>query len=202
MLSAAIRAKFGDDYIADEHTFVMGIDPRFTAHIAERFRGRTALETCSGAGFTTIALARAAAHVITVEIEAVHQAQAQHNIARAGLLDRVTFVLGDVLDERIWDGLPPVDAAFLDPDWAITGPRHVHRFLGSTTRPPADALLERVLRATPNAALVLPPQLDPREFAALPPHERQKLYLGGSHELYCLYFGALARSAGETELRV
>ncbi len=32
--------------------------------------------------------------------------------------------------------------------------------------------------------------------------ERQKLYLDGSHELYCLYFGELAVSFGETELRV
>lgn len=202
MDSDAIRAKFGDDYVANERTFLMGIDRRLTVRMAERFRNRRVLETCTGAGFTTIALARVAAHVITVEIDPVHLAQARQNLEKAGLLHRVAFVLADILDERIWNGLPPVDAAFLDPDWAVTGPDHVHRFVRSSTRPPADALLDRILRATRNVAIVLPPRLDIHEFDALPVHERQKLCLGESHELYCLYFGDLAVSLGETELRV
>ena len=65
----AIREKFGDDYIADERTFIMGIDQRFTRHFAERFIDLNILETCTGAGFTTISLARTAKHVITVEID-------------------------------------------------------------------------------------------------------------------------------------
>ena len=197
-----IRAKFGDAYVATERTFIMGISPRFTTLIAERFRGRHVLETCTGAGFTTIALARVAAHVTTVEIDPTYQTHACKNVGIANLLDRVTFLLGDALDDRTWSQLPPIDAAFLDPDWAITGPGHVHHFLNSTTRPPADALLERTLRATPNVALILPPQLDLTELAALPPHELQRLYLGESHELYCLYFGDLATSFSETDLRV
>ena len=202
MDSGAIRAKFGQDYIANERTFVMGIDQRFTAEIAERFRNRWVVETCTGGGFTTIALARVAAHVITVEIDPAHQAQARQNLATAGLLDRVTFVLADIMDEKTWDGLPRVDAAFLDPDWAVTGPDHVHRFVRSSTRPPADALLETTFRATRNLALVLPPSLDINELVTLPGHERQMLYMDQSHELYCLYFGDLAVSLCETELHV
>jgi hypothetical protein len=196
-----IRAKFGDAYIVNEQTFTMGIDHRFTKHMAERFDGRRVLETCTGAGFTTIALARAALQVVTIEIDPVHQAQARHNVEKAGLQDRVTYVTGDVLDKRILDGCPPIDAAFLDPDWAVSGPGHVYRFRQSNTRPPADALLETVLGLTPNVAIVLPPLVDTRELDGLPAHERQKLYMGESHELYCLYFGSLSRSHGATELR-
>ena len=64
-----IREKFGDDYMADERTFIMGIDQRFTKHFAERFIGFYVLETCTGAGFTTLSLARTAKHVFTVEID-------------------------------------------------------------------------------------------------------------------------------------
>jgi SAM-dependent methyltransferase len=202
MDSGAILAKFGQHYVANERTFMMGIDQRFTARIAERFRNRRVLETCTGGGFTTIALARVAAHVISVEIDPGHQAQARQNLATAGLLDRVTLVHADIMDEQTWDGLPRFDAAFLDPDWAVTGPGHVHRFVRSSTKPPADTLLERTFRATPNAALILPPSLDIHEFDALPGHERQKLYMDQSHELWCLYFSDLAASWGETELRV
>ncbi len=202
MESGVIRAKFGRDYMATERTFVMGIDQRFAAAIAERFCNRRVLETCTGGGFTTIALARVAAHVTTVEIDPAHQAQARHNVGMAGLLDRVTFVLADIMNQRTWDGLSPVDAAFLDPDWAVMAPDHVHHFVQSGTRPPADALFEKTFRVTRNLALILPPKLDIHELRTLPSHERQKLYMGRSQELYCLYFGELASSFGETELRV
>jgi hypothetical protein len=198
----AIRAKFGMNYVASERTFAMGIDRRFTAKIAERFRNRRTLETCAGGGFTTIELARVAARVFTVEIDSAIQAQARQNLATAGLLDRVTFVLADILLQGTWKALGRIEAAFLDPDWAITGPDHVHRFRQSSTKPPADVLLDRVFRATRNVALVLPPALDIRELDGLPSNERQQLYMDGKHELYCLYFGDLATCHGETELRV
>jgi hypothetical protein len=107
-----------------------------------------------------------------------------------------------VLAEGVLDGCLPFDAAFLDPDWAQTGPGHVYRFRPSNMRPPADRLLDCVLGRTPHAALVLPPQLDLRELEGSPAHERESLFLAGSHELYCLYFGALARAQGATELHI
>jgi hypothetical protein len=53
----AIKEKFGDDYMADERTFIMGIDQRFTKYFAMRFIGLNVLETSTGAGFTTLSLA-------------------------------------------------------------------------------------------------------------------------------------------------
>jgi len=197
----AISAKFGDDYVATERTYTLGIDQRFTKHMAERFIGRRVLETCTGAGFTTIALARVATHVVTVEIDPAHQSQARRNLERAGLLNQVTFLAGDALAICNRQISPPIDAAFLDPDWAVSGQDHKYRFRQSNMRPPADQLLEAVFGLTDNVALVLPPQVDFAELQGLPEHERQRLYFGETHELYCLYFGALARTTGVTELR-
>ncbi len=198
----AIREKFGDDYMADERTFIMGIDQRFTAHFAERFKGLNVLETCTGAGFTTISLARTSKHVFTVEIDQSHQKQAISNIKKAGLLTQVSFIHGSILDGRLLDNLRSVDAAFIDPDWAVTGTDHVYRFKHSNTQPPADTSLNKIFEITENVAIVLPPFLNIQELDNLPEHEREKLYLGENHELFCLYFGKLARSFGETEFRV
>ncbi|MBD3375955.1 hypothetical protein GF406_13045 [candidate division KSB1 bacterium] len=200
--SRQIRAKFGDDYMADECTFVMGIDQRFTRHFAERFVGYNVLETCTGAGFTTLSLARTARHVFTVEIDETHQQQAIKNIEKAGLLTAVTFISGSILDPEIVKSLPAIDAVFIDPDWAVTGPDHVYRFQQSNTRPPADLVLENMLNITENVAIVLPPLIKTDEFKSLPEHECEKLILGKSHELYCLYCGDLKRVVGESEFYI
>jgi tRNA1(Val) A37 N6-methylase TrmN6 len=97
----AIREKFGDDYMADERTFIMGIDQRFTKHFAERFTGRNVLETCTGAGFTTLSLAKTAKHVFTVEIDEAIQKKAISNIEKSGLSSKVTFIFGSILEQEI-----------------------------------------------------------------------------------------------------
>lgn len=197
-----IREKFGDDYLADEYSFIMGIDQRFTMHFAQRFTGLNVLETCTGAGFTTISLARAARHVYTVETDTCRQDKAVSNIGRAGLSSKVSFVQGSILDPDVVKKIPPVDAVFIDPDWAVTGPDHVYRFNRSNTRPPADTVLSNMLEITGHVAIVLPPFVNTREFDTLPAHERESLFMGDSHELFCLYFGKLRQQTGPTEFRV
>jgi RNA cap guanine-N2 methyltransferase len=202
MNPSEIRKKFGDDYLVDEYTFIMGIDQRFTEHFAERFNGLKVLETCTGAGFTTISLARAAKHVFTVEVDQSRQEKAIRNIQKAGLSSKVSFIYGSILDPDLLNGLSSVDAVFIDPDWAVTGPDHIYRFLQSNTQPPADTVLRDMLEITENVAIVLPPLIDIQEFDNLPRHEREKLYLGESHELFCLYFGKLKKLVGVTEFHV
>lgn len=198
----AIREKFGDDYLADERTFIMGIDQRITRHFAERFAGLNVLETCTGAGFSTIALARTAQHVITVEIDESIRKKAISNVKKAGLSAKVTFLLGSILEAKTLKKIPKVDAAFIDPDWAVTGPDHIYRFQQSNTQPPADLVLRNMLNMTDNVAIVLPPFIPVEEFEGLPEHELEKIYLGDRHELFCLYFGDLIRFLGVTEFCV
>jgi SAM-dependent methyltransferase len=196
----AIRAKFGDDYWSTERTHRLGIDVRITRMVAQRFAGRSVFESCTGAGFTTISLARTARHVVSAEIEPEHQALARKNLERAGVLDRVTLIVGDCLSDAVACRVGQIDCAFLDPDWAVSGPDHVFRFRGSNMRPPADMLLHRVLNWTPDIAMILPPTIDLRELRDLPDHELQYIYLDHIHALHCLYFGALATAFGRSEM--
>ena len=123
-------------------------------------------------------------------------------MAKAGLSNKVTFILGSILDPNIINQLSDIDAVFIDPDWAVSGPYHKYRFIHSNTIPPADILLNEMFKISGNVALVLPPLIDIAEFNILPMHERERLFLGDSHELFCLYFGNLMRKDSETEFRV
>lgn len=198
----AIKEKFGDDYMADKRTFITGIDQRFTKYFAMRFIGLNVLETCTGAGLTTLSLARTAKNVFTVEIDEANQKNAISNIEKAGLSSNLTFIHGSILDPDILKDLPTVDAVLIDPDWAVTEPDYEYRFQRSNTQPPADVVLRNMLKITDNVAINLPPFIQAQEFDDLPKHECEKLYLEENHELFCLYFGCLIRSLDETEFHI
>ena len=193
--------KFGGYYIADEMTYLMGIDILFTDYLARRMRNRIVLETCTGGGFSTISLAKYANHVVTVEINKQRIKIAQKNAEIAGIDKNITYIYGDILSDEVNNSLPKIDAAFIDPDWSVTGINHEYRFINSNTCPPSDKLLDAIFLRTTDVILIQPPFINPQEFRNLPPHELQRLYLNQEQELYALYFGDLANIIGETEYR-
>ncbi len=202
MESELIYKKFGDNYLADENTFIMGIDRRITSKIAERFKDRIILETCTGGGFTTISLARIAKKVVTIDISETNQSQARQNIKKAGLENKVKFVIGSSLDDKILDQTSNINAAFLDPDWNLLDGEYQYRFRNSNTKPQSDILLNKIIKITKNVAIILAPFVNEDELVELPVHEKQKIYLDGELALYCLYFGELIHNVGETRLDV
>jgi len=197
-----IYKKFGGHYQADDMTYLMGIDIRFTDHLASRMKDRVVLETCTGGGFSTMSLAKYAKHVYTIEIDRLRMNDAKRNAEIAGVEKKITYINGDILSAEGDRLLPEINAAFLDPDWAVSGIEHNYRFIHSNTRPPSDVLLKAILLKTHNITLVQPPLIHPDEFKSLPPHELESLYLDGRHELYCLHFGDLLNIHGSSEFRV
>lgn len=198
--SKKIFEKFGNYYSADANTFKMGIDLRITSKIGERFYNKNVLETCTGAGFTTIPLSKTAKKVISIDINAENQNQARHNLKIAGNENLVEFILGSCLDESILKQAQNINAAFLDPDWAIMGEDHIYKFKNSNTRPKTDLLFHTIYKITKNIALILPPFVNEDELIDLPKNEKQKIHLDGSPALICLYFGDLILTDGETNL--
>ena len=200
MKSEKIYQKFGDNYLADENTYIMGIDFRITSKIAERFKNRIVLETCTGAGFTTVALAKVSRKVISIDISKKHQDQAKHNIKIAGVEHKVDLILGSSLDNEILEKVMNINAAFLDPDWNLVDGESSYKFRDSNTKPESDILLNKINKITKNIAMILAPFVNEDELYELPVHEKQRIYLDGEFVLICLYFGELIQNVGETKL--
>lgn len=138
----------------------------------------TVADLGAGIGLDTLALAHAGHPVVAVERDPARAAFLRHNVAAAGLADRVTVVEGDALAAP-----PPADAAYLDPD---------RRPAGRRTRdpdhfePPADTW--PALAARYRALLVkLPPATPPDPAAAL-----EWVSLDGEMKECRRGFGALA----------
>lgn len=83
--------------------------------LARMSGARRVLELGTLAGYSTIWLARAAAEVVTLEVEIEHAAVAAENLQAAGLDDRVTLLTGDALG-LLATLKAPFDLVFLDAD--------------------------------------------------------------------------------------
>lgn len=169
-------------------TLLYGITPRLGRHLAERFKGMCILETCTGAGFLTIELAKVAKKVITVDISQEALDQAKHNTTVEKVEFKITFLHGDILSQNILDQIPAIDGAILDPVWS-------HQDLSLTQMsPPAHLLFETIKMRTQNIALILPPNTDEKCLESFPEREQEILYLDGIPALMCLYFGHMRLS--------
>ena len=98
--------KFGQYYFADDITFLMGIDIRFADHLAIKMKDRVVLETCTGGGFSTIAMAKYANHVYTVEIDGLRIKDAKRNAEIAGVEKKITFINNDILSKQVDKATP------------------------------------------------------------------------------------------------
>ena len=198
-----ILEKFGKEYQVDNETFIMGIHYLLGDHIAQRFKGyNTVLDTCCGAGFMSIFLAKHVNQVIAVEVNPKYLKQAENNVKIAGVSSKVKFILGDILNKKILNKILKIDGAFLDPDWAIVEElKTTHTSKLSNMQPPANRLFTKISKITPNIALRLPREIDLSELKNFFPHELEKIYLDDDFKFYCAYFGKLTKKVGNTEFK-
>ena len=194
-----VKRKFGNYFFANELTYKMGIDIRFMEHFASRLKGYCVLETCSGGGFSTISLSKYAEHVYSFEIDKDRHLDSIKNSEIANTKDNITFINDSILNINKYNISNRINAAFIDPDWAVTGQKHTFKFIKSNTNPPSDELFKQIYEITKNIILIQPPFVPKDEYNSLPLHEFEYLYLNNNLELYCLYFGDAIKNIGETK---
>lgn len=194
--------KFGKEYSANDDTYHMGIHYLLGNAIAKRFYGhKICLDTCLGAGFMALALAKHVNKVIGVDINPLHLEQAKHNAGLALIEEKIEFILGDAL--KIIRTIIEIDSGFLDPDWARIGDnKENHTPKLSQMVPPANVLLEEVFKKTKNVCLRLPKEFNLENLRGFPEHEIESVYLDDKLKFYCIYFGDLIKNTKSSELRV
>jgi 16S rRNA G966 N2-methylase RsmD len=202
MDSEKIKQKFGDSYCVDEDTFRLGINIKFTDHLAQRFKGKMVLETCTGGGFTTLSLAKYADHVFTFEIDKKRLEDAKKNCKKAGVDNKISYFNMDIYEINGMDIRNVINAAFLDPDWNNAEKDYIYRFRNSMTVPKSDILLREIQEITENITLVQPPYIDIGEFNELREHEFEKLYIDNELALFCLHFGNIMNETKNTEYSI
>jgi 16S rRNA G966 N2-methylase RsmD len=197
-----IKQKFGDLYCVDEDTFRLGINIKFTDHLAQRFKGKMVLETCTGGGFTTLSLAKYADHVFTFEIDKKRMEDAKKNCKKAGVDNKISYFNMDIHEINRMDIRNVINAAFLDPDWNNAEKDYIYRFQNSMTVPKSDILLREIQEITENITLVQPPYIDIGEFNELREHEFEKLYVDSELALFSLHFGNIMYETKNTEYSI
>ena len=198
-----ILEKYGkDSYQVDEDTFRMGIHQKLSDRIAKRFQKyHTVLDTCAGAGFMTIAIAKEVEKVIAVDIDETHLNQAKANAELDAVDSKITFIKGNVLEEL--NKLDNIDAAFLDPDWARPGDdKAIHVRELADMEPSGQILFDEVSKKTKNICLRLPKEFDLSKLKHLPTHECEAFYQSDKLKFYCVYFGDLIMKEGSTEFKI
>ncbi len=194
--------KFGKEYVVNDDTYHMGIHQALGEHVATRFEEcKVVLDACAGAGFMSLALARHVSKVIAVDINAEHLAQARENARIEERVEQIEFVEGDVL--KVLPGIPFLDGAFLDPDWARPGDKKtIHVSALENMEPSATRLYMEVAEKTKNICLRLPKTFNSEELKKLPACEFEAVYLNDDLKFYCAYWGKLVKKEGNTEIRI
>jgi predicted O-methyltransferase YrrM len=124
--------------------------------LARMSGARRVLEIGTLTGYSTIWLARAAAHVTTLEMDPSNAAIALQNLERAGVADRVSVLVGPALSAL--EGLDGYyDFVFLDAD-KPNNPHYLRHAL-RLTRPGAVIVADNVVR---DGAVLDPSSTDDR----------------------------------------
>jgi len=164
--------------IGDEDGIKMAAHEKLTADLAARLKtSGTLLEIACGIGSHTVQFARQSGKVIALDLDAVKLMCAAHNAGVYGVRHKITFIGGDMFDERLMRHFQGrVDVVLFDsPFWG-------DQLAENNTI--ANRFIEQV-KPRDRFAIRLPKTLDSRQIIqALEPNELLAYHLGGELKYY------------------
>lgn len=113
-----MQNKFSRDIRADETAYYLSCPEVVARHIAKQLSiFRTCVELCCGVGMLSVQLAKVMNKVYAVDKDEKNIENARHNAKLYGVTDKIKFIAGDALDEKLLRNLE-AEVAVLDPDWS------------------------------------------------------------------------------------
>lgn len=180
-------------------------------HTAERIRDCLGeipvLEICCGVGGTTVFLAQYLPHVYAVDKNPLRIEAAKINAETFGVLDKITFIVGDALDEDVLKQAKQsgVKAIVTDVEWRndltkslLETTPHIQETIPST--PPLHQKLTELV--TPNIIMHMAANTSKEELKAMANCEIEEMYLDGIVKFINVYFGPLIKSSDVTQYRL
>lgn len=183
---------------ASEHT---------TKRILEKVGKVNVFEVCSGVGGTTVFLAKYLPHVYSLDINPVRIKAAKINAKTFKVLDKVTFIQGNALDEKIIKEMKSknIDTVVSDVEWR----ENLSYSLIQTTPdinktiPNTSDLYEKLTRIlTNNIVMHMAANTDKNQLQKLGKCEIEEMIYKGNTKFINVYFGKLINTVGLTKFEM
>jgi len=183
---------------ASEHT---------TERILEKLGKVNIFEVCSGVGGTTVFLAKQLPHIYSLDINPTRIKAAKINAETFGVLDKITFIQGDALDNKIIKQMKSknIGAVVSDVEWR----EDLSHSLAQTTPdinktiPNTPALYEKLTKIlTNNIVMHMAANTYKDQLQKLGKCEIEEMTYKGNVKFINAYFGNLINKVGTTRFEM
>ncbi len=193
--------KFSRQIRGDQDAIHMSVPEVAGLYVSRRLVGyKSCVELCSAIGMMSICVAQTVPKVIGIDIDERRVGDARKNAAEYNIEDRVSFVVGDVLDENLLQTIK-ADVAILDPDWSAGTDKTEHVFDIETMQPNMRTMIQLTKKnITDNLVIRVPKHFDLMTLSDFGEYELESVYIDGKLKFKVVYFLLEAQRAMETEV--
>lgn len=175
----------------DEYGLYALTPRKFSKPILENIEGEVVIDACCSVGGMTIPMAQMGKKVIAIEIDPKRLALARENAEIFGVQDRVTFVLGDVL-EKITTQV--ADTIFFDGQWMGVVNQPDEKFRLSDFRPNGNEFLSRCFKVAKSVVFRVPANFDFSDLDQFPyPYSKEETVVDGRVVAYTIYWKGIKK---------
>ncbi len=193
---------YSSDIQGDEVSLYISNYVDAAEYLAKRIgkKDKTVVELCCGIGVTLEQLARNFQRAIGVDLDPQILAWCKHNLTKAGVIDNVTLIQGDIGDSELLETIQADVAVYDIPFWDIGISKDVH---SSHENPNLKATVEAIRKFITSDIVICVPAHYTYDMAVddLGKCEYQEIYRP-DHKRSYIYLGSLIQQPGITKLEL
>lgn len=198
------KRKYSETIKGSQYDLYLSNYPSSADYLAIRIGDseKTLAELCCGIGITTERMARVFKKITAIELNNETIACCRENIRKAGLLDKVTLLQGDVADSSTLKGVSADIVIYDIPYWVSKTLEDGTDIL--TKNPKLVDVVNSIKRTiTDDIVIFAPPSLTHQDAKdLLGEHEYERITINGRYDRNYIYLGGLIRRLGITNMKL